>query len=146
MNFRCWLLGRARATQTKIKAKFKANTLTKENSKIVGLVSFGSLLQRQSIEKKPPGALPRTRGPPEDLLAGSRRPKEAPRLAQEPPRPPPQGRFQSAIWRPTAQELPRSLQNAMLASMGLDFQSSGGRFWRSRPLLLQTTAGHEAPC
>ena len=38
----------------------------------------------------PPGALPRRLpGSPGDLLAGPRRPKEAPRLAQEPPRPPP---------------------------------------------------------
>ena len=133
MMFRCWLLGRARATQAK-ESEIQSQ-LTKTSSKIVGLASLGSLFQPLALEhlKRHHNSLPEPSPGLLGLLSGPRRPKEAPRVPQEPPRPPqelPRSTSRAvlaAIWRPTAaQEIPRSLQDAIVASSGLDFQPSGG--------------------
>ena len=105
---------------SKKKTKFKTKTMSKKQ---IHQEKYAFSASGAGPSKKaptwPPGALPRSLpGPPGDLLAGPRRPKEAPRAAQEPPRPkePPRSASRAvrpAIWRRTAaQELPGGLPKA----------------------------------
>ena len=123
---RCWLLGRARATQAK-KCEIQANTLTKKRS-IVGLAVFGSRFQPLALEylkkhqKSLPEPFPR---PPGDLLAGPRRPKGAPRLAQEPPSPRSASRaVLAAIWRPRGLQRPPSCYFGLLRARFSTFREA----------------------
>ena len=87
------MLDRAHGTQTKRKRKPNPKPGPKNKQKLIKpqVFSFSEPSAAGSSKEAPkftPGALPRSLpGPPGDFLAGPRRPKEAPRAAQEPPSP-----------------------------------------------------------
>ena len=133
MICRCLLLRRTRATQAKRRRNQSQNPVQKNNKdqdKIKFVVAFSASCAGPSKKapKWPLGVLRRTPGA--SRVAGPRRPKEAPREAQEPPRPPKprsaSGAVRPAIWRRTAaQELPEASRRPFRCPRGSIFDPPG---------------------